>query len=217
MNVQAQYRLERWQKLAKAAPRLGGKALLKQLRRAWRGYEGAMVQVENTSQCNFRCVYCVTHSPDAKVHPPRRHMAVETFRSIAENHRDALLMIIQGQGEPLMDPTLFEKLSIARASGLLTQILTNGSLIDEDRAERLAKEGPDLVLVSLDLASPESMARHRLGMNYERVADGRSTPCCVLSDERYTAPEWSRARLLERFQDNDMPPECLRCSNFALS
>jgi hypothetical protein len=47
------------------------------------------------------------------------------------------------------------------------------------------------------------------------LADGRSTPCCVLSHDRYAAPEWSRARLLERYQRGQMPEECLRCSNFA--
>ena len=46
------------------------------------------------------------------------------------------------------------------------------------------------------------------------LLQGTRTPCCVLNDERYTAPEFSRPALLERFAEKKLPGECERCSFF---
>src|SRR2546423_376624 len=67
---------------------------------------GAVLQVETTSYCNFRCRYCATHSEDSTLTLARGHMSVEKFGELVARHPRAALVIIQGDGEPLMDPTL---------------------------------------------------------------------------------------------------------------
>src|SRR5207245_4447952 len=106
--------------------------------------EGAVLQVENTSYCNFRCRYCATHSEDSTLTLPRGHMSAEKFAELVGRHPRAALVIIQGDGEPLMDPTLFEKIAVARAAGRVTQVISNGSLLTPPMIDRLALHGPDL-------------------------------------------------------------------------
>lgn len=151
------------------------------LAQAWRvrdvlglamGLDGALVQIENTSHCNFHCAYCPTHSPGSTLETSRGHMSMATFHAILEENPRARLAVIQGQGEPLMDPTVFEKLAAARARNIATQIITNGSLLNPKMIDRLWAEGPELLLVSVDAVSPERNAEQRAGMKYQKVVDG---------------------------------------------
>jgi hypothetical protein len=159
-------------KLARIAWTLARAAGPRALARLARGLDGALVQVENTSHCNFRCRYCPTHSPDSTIPPRRAHMALETFRAILAAEARASLVLVQGQGEPLLDPGFFEKIAAARARGKATQVITNGSLLREPMIARLCREGPDVLLVSVDAASPAKNEADRAGMRYAEVARG---------------------------------------------
>ena len=294
------------------------RSLLKLLR----GMQGALVQIENTSYCNYHCTYCPTHSPGSTLEVNRGHMSMATFNAILDDNPKARLAVIQGQGEPLLDPTVFDKLAAARSRGIATQIITNGSLLNGPMIQRLWKEGPELLLLSVDAVSAEKNAAQRVGMKFDKVIEGiraltaarprtgrsmavgllsivhgpfdaevetalrsfnrlgldivlykqlnpsyenrikgyrapaidavprrvrralnyplshqritalspcaqlhygfpyylwggERTPCCVMNDRRYAAPEFEPARLRERFARGQMPSECEKCSFFA--
>jgi sulfatase maturation enzyme AslB (radical SAM superfamily) len=138
--------------------------------------QGALLQIENTSYCNFKCRYCVTHSPNSLVPLRRGHMSMDTYRAIIERHPEARIVVLQGDGEPLMDPTLFDKIAYARARGLATQVISNGSLLVAKESssvpsmiDRLLQHGPDLFLVSIDAVSPQRNEHNRTGLNYRAV------------------------------------------------
>jgi pyruvate-formate lyase-activating enzyme len=312
----------RWKKLLRYGWTLARAVRVESVLRLAGGLEGALVQIENTNYCNYHCTYCPTHSPGSTLEVRRGHMSMATFEAILEANPKARLAVIQGQGEPLMDPTVFEKLAAARARGIATQIITNGSLLSEQMNRRLWKEGPELLLVSVDAVSAERNAAQRAGMKFEKVIegikaltstrppsgramvvgllsivhgpfdaetetalrsfnalgldvvyykqlnpsyenriagyrapaidavpapvrralnyplshqritplspcaqlhydfpyylwDGTRTPCCVLNDRRYSAPQFRPEQLRVRFAQRQMPTECEKCSFFA--
>lgn len=136
------------------------------------GLRGRIVQVENTNHCNFHCEYCATHAPGSRVRAPRGHMTMATYRDILDRHATAMLIILQGDGEPLLDPTLFEKIALARKRGMVTQVITNGSMGRTSNLERLVREGPDILLFSIDAVSPQRNMAQRSGLDYEQVTTG---------------------------------------------
>jgi MoaA/NifB/PqqE/SkfB family radical SAM enzyme len=71
-----------------------------------------------------------------------------------------------------MDPTLFDKIALARARGLLTQVISNGSLLDATRIGVLLAKGPDVLLFSVDCRSAEKNEASRSGMRFSQVLDG---------------------------------------------
>jgi hypothetical protein len=162
-------RLARLARMGWTAARAAGP---KQLARLALGAQGAVVQIENTNHCNFHCAYCPTHAPGAAGEVTRGHMTQETFARILDENPRALLAVIQGQGEPLMDPGVFAKIAAARARRLVTQVISNGSLLGPAMIERLRREGPDVFLVSLDARSPEENEQERAGMRFSRVLEG---------------------------------------------
>ncbi len=95
-----------------------------------------------------------------------------TFETILTRHPEAMVLILQGDGEPLLDPTLFDKIALARKRGLVTQVISNGSMVRGAMIDRLLLSGPDLLLFSMDAVSPERNMAQRAGLHFEEVQRG---------------------------------------------
>lgn len=135
------------------------------------GRRGSLVQVETTNRCNFHCVYCPTHSPDSTLAVTKGTMDLAAFERLLDGHPRARMVHLQGQGEPLVDPGLAEKLAACRRRRLYTQVISNGSLLRGEVAARLLDAGLDSLLVSIDVAPPEVVEATRRGMDYARVVE----------------------------------------------
>lgn len=85
-----------------------------------------------------------------------------------ENPR-ARLILLQGDGEPLLDPGFFAKIALARSRGLATQSISNGSMLNDRMIHQLVTSGPDVMLFSVDGMSPEDNDRIRRGMHCRQV------------------------------------------------
>jgi hypothetical protein len=139
---------------------------------------GALVQVENTSYCNVKCSYCVTHSPSSLMPLRRGHMDRATYERILDANPRARIVVLQGDGEPLLDPTVFDKIRVARERGLHTHIVSNGSqLARAGVIDRLLEAGPDVYLVSLDAVGREANETNRRGLDYAAVTAGLAELC----------------------------------------
>lgn len=102
-----------------------------------------------THGCNLRCVHC--YQTDYASHAPRDGL----FEALDKYCRFLERRGLRGQinltgGEPLLHPDFFDLAREIRRRGLRLGVLTNGTLIDDDSARRLAELSPVFVQVSLD-------------------------------------------------------------------
>lgn len=99
-------------------------------------------------RCNLTCKHCYALSAD-------HDYAGELSRDEVFNVMDDLktygvpVLILSG-GEPLMRPDIFDIAERSRAMGFYTGLSTNGTLIDQAMAERIAATGFNYVGISLD-------------------------------------------------------------------
>ncbi|ULA62574.1 MAG: RadicalSAM domain-containing protein [Nitrospira sp.] len=116
-------------------------------------------QWEITCRCNLRCVMCYTdcrNTPEAV----RRELATAEIISILDQLIDAgLLELCLTGGEPLARPDFFQIYDYAVSRGLLVTLFTNGTLITESVADRLAALPPRLIEISLHGASTDTFER----------------------------------------------------------
>jgi MoaA/NifB/PqqE/SkfB family radical SAM enzyme len=98
-------------------------------------------------------------------------MDMATYRAVAAAFPQLRQVYIDAWGEPLLHPHLWEMVAIARAAGCSVGITTNGTLIDEDVARRLAGE-VDVVGISVDGATAATYESIRRGARFERVVAG---------------------------------------------
>lgn len=109
------------------------------------------VHLELTYACNWRCVFCYN---------PRHHdlsrMSLGEWEPVLDDLRAlGTLSVALTGGEPLRHPEFFEIAAAVRARALLLKVYTNGSLVDDETADRLAALDPRGVEMSLHGSTAE--------------------------------------------------------------
>lgn len=124
------------------------------------------IQVEVTSHCNAECVYC-PHTVFQKTWRAS-HMPIELFKKLSPAFRRTDLAYLQGWGEPLLHPQFFEMVRIAKGCARRVGTTTNGMLCNGETAERMVREGLNVVAFSL-AGTTESQDKIRHGTRLQAV------------------------------------------------
>lgn len=115
------------------------------LRRAWHQRIPLTVLWELTGRCNLRCKHCyVPH--DAAWAELNTAEGVAVLDQLAE--AGTLYLTFSG-GEPLLRPDFFTLAEAAREREFALRIFTNGTMVDEQAADRIAALSPLSVEVSI--------------------------------------------------------------------
>ena len=101
-----------------------------------------------TKACNLRCVHCYASAePDAL---PNELTAEEGMELLEDLRRFEVPAVLFSGGEPLARPDTPKLIRYAQAIGLSCTLSTNGVLIDDPMADRLAGVGLKYVGISID-------------------------------------------------------------------
>jgi MoaA/NifB/PqqE/SkfB family radical SAM enzyme len=128
------------------------------------------IQLEPVGQCNLRCQMCpIQFRTDGPPHGPPAFMDFDMFERIIDDLPTLRELHLQGLGEPMMHPRFFDMVRYAKARGITVSTNTNGTLLNEHRAEECVSSGLDTLHLSLDGASPETYERIRARAHFDRV------------------------------------------------
>ncbi|GAA6142010.1 heme d1 biosynthesis radical SAM protein NirJ [Hydrogenophaga sp. 5NK40-0174] len=99
-------------------------------------------------RCNLTCKHCYALSAD---HEYDGELSFDEVCSVMDDLKAYRVpVLILSGGEPLMRPDILEIAERSRDMGFYTGLSTNGTLIDEPMADRIAATGFDYVGISLD-------------------------------------------------------------------
>lgn len=128
----------------------------------------SQINVDPTELCNLAC----THCPHPEFKKSERYGGRSLDASLNTKLVDELAtdgagivrhLRYSSEGEPLLHSRIFDFLDEAvRRSGTVVSLTTNGTLLDERRAERLLATGLAFVDISIDAMRPETYARIRV-------------------------------------------------------
>jgi len=127
--------------------------------------------INTDGQCNLQCIMCF-----------RRTFSQESLRAISADFgifrkvadevfpylRRVLLTV---WGEPLMDATFGEQLRIMKEYSVRLDLITNGTLLDNDRLINEILTVLDVLSVSLDAATMGTYESIRVGAKFEQVIE----------------------------------------------
>ena len=99
-------------------------------------------------RCNLLCKHCYSISGDVDF--PGELTTAEVFRVLDDLKAARVPAIILSGGEPLLRPDIYAIADRAKALGFSVSLSSNGALIDDAHADRIASAGFDYVGVSLD-------------------------------------------------------------------
>ena len=128
------------------------------------------LQLNVAASCNLSCRMC----PFLPVHDDEsyaREMTEETFRAMLPTLRTLDSVLLTGSGEPMFNRNLVRFIEMAREAkpGLGIDVTTNGTLLTESMARELIRVGLTRLVVSIDGATPETVASIRTGINLNKV------------------------------------------------
>lgn len=133
----------------------------------------AKVYIEPTNRCNLDCRTCMRNNWDT---PPGR-MNEATFKRILDSitaFSPLPTLFFGGLGEPFWHPQTIDWIAQASARGVYTEVITNGTLLDHQRARALIEAGLNVLWISIDGATPESYSDVRLGDELPKVIENIS-------------------------------------------
>lgn len=123
--------------------------------RAARAAQPLAALVELTYACNWRCVFC--YNPR---HHDRKRMSAAEWSLVLDDLRSlGTLNVTVTGGEPLAHPEALEIMAAVRARAMVFRLFTNGALVTDAIAQRLAELHPIAVELSLHGATAETHER----------------------------------------------------------
>lgn len=121
--------------------------------------EPTLISWNVTYRCNLRCAHCYMDSGDGGGAP---ELTTDEAKMLIDQvaQTGSPVLILSG-GEPLLRDDIFEIAKYGSSRGLRMAIGTNGTLIGDRTAGRLAGAGIRKAAISLDSADPDTHDRFR--------------------------------------------------------
>jgi len=129
------------------------------------------LQIEVTTSCNLFCQECSRTIGVREGTWTDKHLTLENFDRLIENSPPAEVLVLQGVGEPTLNPELLQITASARASGRFKYITLNSNAVTRtpEYFRQLREAGLDYVCVSVDSFNPEIAERCRSGTRVPKL------------------------------------------------
>ncbi len=113
-----------------------------------RASTGPVVIWNLVRRCNLCCEHCYSISADIDF--PGELTTAQVYHTMDDLKAFGVPVLILSGGEPLLRPDIFDVAARAKSMGFYVGLSTNGTLIDDPMADRIAATGFDYVGISLD-------------------------------------------------------------------
>jgi radical SAM protein with 4Fe4S-binding SPASM domain len=130
-----------------------------------------MVVVSVTYVCNAKCPHCpYTNSDIRETYKDAPFIKPEIFKKIADECGKYHAYIrLTGGGEPLLHPQMLDLIDYAKKKKARIGLITNGSLLTPEKAERLLAAETDVIEFSVDAADKKTHSKIRVGLDFDEV------------------------------------------------
>ncbi|MHA2336501.1 MAG: radical SAM protein [Candidatus Hodarchaeales archaeon] len=130
-------------------------------------YQPTDIQIEPTSKCNLNCLMCGRRFLSRK----NGNMSLEVFRKIIGQFPFLRWITLQGVGEPLLNPDLFDMIEFAKAKKIRVRFSSNGTLLTNEKIQKIFASRLDYLTISMDGATSKTYNEIRSGANFSSVLD----------------------------------------------
>ena len=123
--------------------------------------------IEPTSKCNLNCKMCFRNT---WIDEELENMTMEIFNNAINTMPSNVDKIFfGGMGEPLFHPNIIEMVKIASSKVKEVELLTNGTLLNEEMSKNLLEAGLTMLWISIDSLEPEEYEKIRVNSKLEKI------------------------------------------------
>lgn len=130
------------------------------------------LQIEPSSICNFRCVFCyqTVRSFTDKSSGHMGTMSFDLFKKIVDQIEGKVdLISLASRGEPFVCKDVSRMLAYCRGKFLGLKVNTNASLLNEEKCHALLSGGVNTIVISADAAEKSLYSQLRVGGKLDAV------------------------------------------------
>lgn len=132
------------------------------------GYPYELI-IDPSYVCNLNCSLCPSGK---KKFDPSFLLTFSTFKKVIDEVGDYLFSIqLHNWGEPFLNQDIFKMISYAKRKKIKVMISTNLNSFNEGMAEKLIKSNLDVLIVSLDGTTQETINKYQQNSNFKKVID----------------------------------------------
>jgi len=153
------------------------------------------LQIEPTSFCNYRCVFCFQSNKDftTKSHGYMGRMKLEMFKLIVDQAENNIEFIsLASRGEPLVSPIITKMLEYTKNKFLNLKINTNASVLNEKKCHAILQSGVRTVVFSADAADAELYSKLRVNGKLDKVVAN------IKLFKKIREKQYSKAKMITR-------------------
>lgn len=132
------------------------------------------VQIEPTSVCNYRCVFCYQTDPKLTERKAghKGRMELEMFKRVVDQiEGEVEAVTLASRGEPLLCKDIVKMLEYISNKFLGFKINTNAWYLDEEKIHAVLSAEPNTVVFSADAADDELYAKLRVNGRLDKVLE----------------------------------------------
>ncbi len=149
------------------------------------------IQVEVSTRCNGACIYC----PQPLFHQ-KQNMKLKLFKQLFPYLGYTRLVYLQGWGEPLLNPDIFDMIRMCKAKGKRVGFTTNGMLLSRETISKLVDLQTDILSVSLAGTTPATHNRIRRGTDLVKIVENLNHLRQIRAQKGSPGPELHLAYLM---------------------
>jgi len=179
------------------------------------------VYIEPTVACNLDCITCFRNDWEGEI----ERMSEGTFNSILDGLKslDPIPDVyFGGIGEPLFHPKTIDWIAETKQLGVKVELITNGTILIENKSRELIESGLDVLWVSLDGATPETYADIRMGAQLPDIINNLKRFSKMRKPNHFPTPEIGIAFVAMKRNIADLPQvikigKSIRAKHFSVS
>ena len=131
-------------------------------------YMPANIYIEPTNVCNLNCVLCARET----LRREKGILKLADFKRIIDQFASCnwyAPVTLVGNGEPTMNKAIIPMIEYAKHKGFYVSMISNSTLLDEERTERILHSGLDRYQTMFDSLDRTSYEKLRTGASYDKV------------------------------------------------
>lgn len=128
--------------------------------------------IEPTNVCNLKCPACPTGNGTLPF--KKGYLDTGAFRKVIDELGPcAVETKLWGFGEPFLHPDILEMVAYCKQFQMLVRISTNGQFFEDPHfAEEVVKSGLNVLKISLDGATQETLEKYRVNASFDKIVAG---------------------------------------------
>lgn len=145
------------------------------------------ISIEPTTSCNLQCHQCATGA--GLLSRAKGNLNLENYKTIFDKvEKHIVYLSLYFQGEPFMNPQIFDMISYARKKRVFVSSSTNGHFLTEEISGKIVDSGLNKLIISIDGMSQESYSKYRKGGDLNTVMTGLNELLLQKKHKRSSTP-----------------------------